>query len=246
VHQEITQEQIAVTILRMTLEAATPPALPDGLRLLRDVRVVLEAANLLREFPVLRFFCDWALHAEVTDSDVVQRKLLRINEFFLGIMSHPAPFAWTADPISKLEQALEVATLRSEMRQLFAKYALPAPFLESFLGWQQMLARLYGEVAMKPLRLPDPAANGGARKPRGSAVKLRQRLEAEWIALKGSAEHLVTDLRLEVRPPPDDPKSTRGTLHWTAMVSRRGTGKGRIEITVAVTPLEPPDAFAHP
>ena len=205
--------------------------------------MVLESTGATKEFDIVRLYCDWALHPEITDSAVAQNMLMRVNECMLGVMRYVPDEPVEDEFQDVVARTLAIPTLRSQLKTLYARHQFASPFLDSFSGWQHLLAGIYFELANKPLRLPSHGEEASGRTVRGSAKRTRAEIRQKWIDLKGDPDLMINELRFEVIAPDRSPAGTKGVLHWMITALREESGKGKIAICSPVVPAEPPQAF---
>ena len=189
----------------------SPPLLPSPLHLLVWTRELLDDLKDDSAFPVARLYGNWSVHTRISGSSAGYHLLGRINQELANALSPKAPKdADLTGLATNVAQALSTIELRSELRDLFEQESIPAPFLNSYLAWNQLLAGIFAEIRGKPIEFPpgDPAT----WKPKVRAIydTAKAAIVGGGVPQDSVLRRFLVDV---IRIPEKNEDPSRGSLH---------------------------------
>ena len=116
-------------------------------------RQLLESNSRVKQFPTLKFYCDWSLHSKI------ERSPFRIE--ILDKISEEINSSVTKDFHAIITKIISVQNLREELIQLFDQYSLPVILFKINENWKNFLDVFVGLLIEKPIirRIPIPSPN---------------------------------------------------------------------------------------
>lgn len=138
---------------------AAENGVPDALRLMVYARGILEVhvGEDRGWLPLLRLFCDWVVHVEITKNSTAVALVERLaNVIYRVHESRGQSKDDSRRPImDEFEAEISFAKLRNDFRSLHSAYRLvERPFFDSFSQWNRFVSSLLSELTEKPLGLP--------------------------------------------------------------------------------------------
>lgn len=210
---------------------------PSGLHVLVYTRELLEYLNQASKHPTANLYGNWSVHTRIHLSASGYQMLVKINHHIASVTSQNAPSdpQWSGVFNRGIIDTLATAALRRELKALYREHAVPAPFLDSYSLWMDLLANMWGEFRAKPIQWPGPKSDKWT-------PALRHRYNSARAAIEkahGSTKMFVNHFMLDLVPTKEDP--TGGTLRWMCITE----ALVRLEGAVSREHVEPREAFEN-
>lgn len=174
---------------------ARSSSVPSPLHLLVYTRELLEYRGDT-SLPFARLYGNWAVHTRISGSRAGYEMLVRINERLatFGSGSDPAPDASLQPLIRTIAEELSTARFLRELRSLFEREELSAPFLYRADLWAALRSGVLNELRGKPVQFPDGDSTTWKPSVRTIHDQARERMRVAYGHTRGFVRHFTIDI----------------------------------------------------
>jgi hypothetical protein len=207
----------------------------DIVKIIIDIRQILEKEHLKEKYQQLNFFCNWVLHVELSGSSICYKMLEKMTDalligFEIDKISN-SRLSPTEYFTNKAQNFLALDVLRKEFIDFFKIKGLPIYLFNDKKNWQGFANALIHELSEKPIKFPaNIEKQVSSTKPRNkTAVRIFKRLMSK---ANGNERHVVRELSII-----SDSKGFKGFYCWQVQTIPQMLLRGKLQ------GLEPDIAF---
>lgn len=131
----------------------------DMLKILLDIRQLIESEKLKGSYRLLNLFLNWCFHPNISESSVAYDFLFDLSNQCIGALrttgSEQEDKKATRLFVEKTENILNIPLLRQELLGLFGQFSLPIFLFDIRSNWDALFKVIMEEICEKQLIFPE-------------------------------------------------------------------------------------------